>query len=65
MDGNEKMSKMNAFTKRGVIYISISLAGLLYEFIFMRPLRPVSILLWLGVAGLAVLVIVSFRDTHE
>jgi len=59
------MRKLNGFIKRGLISITVSLVGLLYEFMFPRPLRPVSIILWVCVMFIGLLVIYSFKDSTE
>jgi predicted membrane channel-forming protein YqfA (hemolysin III family) len=52
----------DGYFRRGVIYAGIALIGIGYELVFVRPLRPVVLTLWVGVLGIGVIVILNLRD---
>jgi predicted membrane channel-forming protein YqfA (hemolysin III family) len=55
--------KGDGYRKRGMIYIAIATAGILYELLFVNPVRPIPILLWLGLIGLSIIIILTLKDS--
>ncbi len=52
----EKYQCTDGYQKRAYLYLVISFIGLSYEFLFIRPMRTIVILLWLGVFGIGLIV---------
>ena len=61
----EKFKKMDSYRRRGIIYISISLCGILYELLFVSPIRQKVVLLWLGVILIGVVVMLTLKDSEQ
>ena len=60
-----KFRELGAYTKRGIIYISVSVLFLGYEIFFHNPPRPTVAILWLGVIVIAISIIVSLKDPER
>jgi predicted membrane channel-forming protein YqfA (hemolysin III family) len=46
-----------------MIYIVIATVGILYELLFVNPVRPIPILLWLGLIGISIIIILTLKDS--
>ncbi len=57
----KKFKALDGFVKRGIIYCTIATLGISYELLFVRPIRPTVIILWTGVIGIGVIVILMLR----
>jgi len=55
----------DGYNKRGIIYIGFGLFGLVYEFIFRQPARPVVLLLWAGIVCIGIIVIFTLKDPKD
>lgn len=58
----KKFKAADAFRKRGIIYCSIAIAGILYEVIFVTPVRSIVLILWAGIFGVGLMVIFSLKE---
>ncbi len=56
-----KFREADAYRKRGIIYISISLLGMGYELIFVNPFRPTVLILWASVIGIGLIVMTTLK----
>ena len=56
---------MDGFRKRGIIYFTIAALGIFYEVFFSNRVRVEVVLLWLGVAGIGVIVMLTLKDEHK
>lgn len=56
---------LDGYKKRGLVYITIGVLLISYELIFVRPLRPTVLILWTGVIGIGIIVILYFREPQE
>ncbi|MBN1479862.1 hypothetical protein EH223_18300 [candidate division KSB1 bacterium] len=61
----KKYKKVDSFKKRGIIYISIAVLFMMYEFIFHRPPRLAVLLLWFGVIIIALFIITTLKDPRR
>jgi|GEM_PF-2621318 len=61
----QKIKAIDGYKKRGMIYISIAVLMLAYEIIFVQPVRPIVLLLWVGVIGIGVIVMVTLREHNN
>ena len=61
----EKFKTLDSFKKRGIIYLSIAVLFLGYEFIFHRPPRMTVLLLWFGLIVIAIFVMTTLKDQKE
>ena len=61
----KKIPIKNGYRIRGIIYIAISLIGLGYELLFIRPFRMLPIFLWIGVLGIGLVIFTSFKDNTK
>ena len=61
----EKYKAADSYKKRGVIYISIAVIFMSYEFIFHRPPRLTVLLLWFGLVVIAVFVMTTLKDPRR
>lgn len=59
------MKKIDGYLKRAVIYISIAVIGLGHELIFIRPIRTMSLFLWMGLLSIGVFVMFTLKDPVE
>jgi hypothetical protein len=55
--------KGDGYRRRGMIYLAIAVAGIVYELIFVTPPRTVSILLWSGLIVIAIFVMLTLKDS--
>jgi len=55
--------KGDGYRKRGIIYIVIAVAGIVYEVLFVTPVRTVSILLWSGLIVISFVIMLTLRDS--
>jgi len=58
----EKFKSIDSYKKRGVIYITIAVIFMAYEFIAHRPPRLTVLLLWFGLIAIAVFVMTILKD---
>lgn len=61
----DKFKDADSYKKRGIIYISIAVIFLLYEFVSHQPPRMPVLLLWLGVIMIAVFVMTTLKDPRK
>lgn len=61
----EKFQSADGYQKRAYLYLVISFIGLSYEFLFVRPMRTIVILLWLGVFGIGLIVKFLLREPER
>jgi hypothetical protein len=61
----ERYKDADSYKKRGIIYISIAVAFMIYEFILHQPPRLLVLLLWLGVIIIAVFVMTTLKDPRK
>ena len=61
----EKFKSIDSYKKRGIIYISVAVIFLGYEFIFHRPPRITVLLLWFGLIVIAIFVMSTLKDQRE
>ena len=57
-----KFKTAGRFQKRGIIYISIAIIGLLYEIIFHGPIRTTVLFLWFGLIVISIGIIFIIKD---
>ncbi len=60
-----KFRGTDAYRKRGIIYISISLLGMAYELIFVKPIRPTVLILWASVVGIGLIVMITLKGPKD
>ena len=58
----KKIKKLDAYKKRGIIYLGVSALFIGYELLFHHPPRLIVILLWLGVIVIAISIIVTLKE---
>ena len=61
----EKFKSFDSYKKRGIIYMSVAILFLGYEFIFHRPPRMTVLLLWFGLIVIAIFVMTTLKDQRE
>lgn len=61
----QKYKNIDSYKKRSVIYITIAVLFMIYEFIFHRPPRVPVLLLWFGVIIIAIFVMSTLRDPRR
>ncbi|MBN1560094.1 hypothetical protein JW998_07570 [candidate division KSB1 bacterium] len=61
----KKIKEADSYKKRGVLYASVAILFMLYEFIFHRPPRLTVLLLWLGLLIIAVFVMTTLKDPRR
>ena len=54
----------DGFKRRGIIYIVIGILGIAYELLFSKVIRPVVLVLWSGIIGIGVIVMLYFKDRN-
>jgi len=60
----DRYKKAHAYKKRGVIYIIVASAFLIYELTRSSP-RLIVLLLWGGVIALAIVVMTTLKDPRQ
>ena len=55
----------DGYNKRGIIYIAFGIFGIVYEFIFRHPSRPIVLLLWAGIVCIGIIVIFTLKDPKD
>ncbi len=58
----ERWTQAGRFSKRGFIYVAISLAGLLYELIWDDPVKWFAVIIWLIILGLGIYLLLFMKD---
>lgn len=61
----EKFKTIDSYKKRGIIYISVAVLFLAYEFLFHHPPRMTVLLMWFGLIVIAVFVMTTLKDPGE
>lgn len=59
----KRFAETGRFGKRGLIYASISLAGIVYELFIARVYQPFALILWLFIFGIGAYLIFFMKDT--
>jgi hypothetical protein len=59
-----KFKSAGRIQKRGIIYISIAIIGLLYEFTFHNPIRTAILFLWFGLIIISIGIIFTIKDEN-
>lgn len=52
----------DGYKRRGTIYIAFGILGIAYELLFREALRPTVLVLWAGIIGIGVIVILFLKD---
>ncbi len=52
----------DGYKRRGIIYSTIGFSGLVYELLFSQIIRPVVVVLWCGIIGIGVIVMLFLKD---
>ena len=55
------MKKIDKFMLRGIVFIVLSSAGLVYEFFFAKPIRVIVVLGYICVFGIGLICIIYLR----
>jgi hypothetical protein len=61
----DRYKAAGSFKKRGIIYISIAALFISFELMFSRPVRPIVVMLWIGVVIIGVIVLTQFKDKNR
>ena len=61
----KKYRSADSYKKRGIIYISVAILFMLYEFILHRPPRLTVLLLWFGLVIIAIFVMTTLKDPRQ
>ncbi len=60
-----KIAQMDRYSKRGMIYILISIIGIVIELFFSKAIDYAVLILWLGVIGIGLIVMLTLKDPHR
>lgn len=60
-----KIAQMDRYRKRGMIYIIISIIGIVIELFFSKGIDYGVLILWLGVSGIGIIVMLTLKDPHR
>ena len=61
----DKFKRAGSYKKRGIIYMSVAVLFMLYEFIFHHPPRLSVLLLWFGLIVIAIFVMTILKDPEQ
>ncbi len=61
----EKFKAIDSYKKRGVLYITIAVIFMTYEFIFQEPPRLPVLLLWFGLIVIAIFIMTTLKDSRH
>ncbi len=56
---------MDRYRKRGMLYIIISIIGIVIELFFSKGIDYGVLILWLGVIGIGIIVMLTLKDPHR
>ncbi len=57
-----KIGKIDRYIKRGFIYIFIGVLGMMVELFWSHDIDSTVLILWLGVIGIGIIVMVYLKD---
>jgi len=61
----DRWTQAGRFGKRGVIYVAISLAGLLYELVWDDPVKWFAVIMWLIILSLGIYLLLFMKDAPQ
>lgn len=60
-----KWTQSGPLTKRGVLYTAVSLAGLMYELVWDRPVKWFAVIMWMIILGIGAYLLTMMRDSQK
>lgn len=60
-----KWIQAGPLAKRGLFYTTISLAGLMYELVWDKPVKWFAIIMWMIILGIGVYLLLFRRDLQK
>jgi hypothetical protein len=61
----DKWVQAGPLAKRGILYTTISLAGLMYELVWDKPVKWFAIIIWMIILGIGVYLLLFMSDRQK